>query len=215
MTSEVVVMNRFGVALAADSAVTVDVGQSSRVRDSALKVFMLSKYRPVGVMVYSNAALLGIPVETLIKLFRRRLGQTGYAKLHEYGDAFVRFFNGNDSLFPQSVQDSYFLAALETEYERIAESVERALARGVYSENEEEPGETASQTLHRIIRERLEFWERQKNADYYKVNASNVVGRNSGGVHDKMNRTFLGWPPISNEASSSPWQKSSGDPRGW
>ena len=36
MTSEVVVMNRVGVALAADSAVTLDMGDSTKVRDSAL-----------------------------------------------------------------------------------------------------------------------------------------------------------------------------------
>ena len=51
MTSEVVVMNRAGVALAADSAVTVEAADSLKVRNSAVKLFMLSKFRPVGVMV--------------------------------------------------------------------------------------------------------------------------------------------------------------------
>ena len=78
MTSEVVVMNRVGVALAADSAVTLEMGDSSKVRDSALKLFMLSKYRPVGVMVYNNAQLLGVPLETIIKLFRRELRTRGF-----------------------------------------------------------------------------------------------------------------------------------------
>ena len=85
MTSEVVVMNRAGVALAADSAVTVEMGDSQRVRHSALKLFTLSKYRPVGVMVYNNASLLGVPMETIIKLFRRRLGKKAYRTLREYG----------------------------------------------------------------------------------------------------------------------------------
>ena len=74
MTSEVVVMNRMAVALAADSAVTVEVGDTSKVRDSALKLFTLSKYRPVGVMVYNNSSILGVPLETIIKLFRSELG---------------------------------------------------------------------------------------------------------------------------------------------
>ena len=59
MTSEVVVMNRTGVALAADSAVTIEMGDSSKVRDSALKLFTLSKHRPVGVMVYNQRLALG------------------------------------------------------------------------------------------------------------------------------------------------------------
>ena len=74
MTAEVVVMNRAGVALAADSAVTLEMGSGSKVRNSAVKLFMLSKYRSVGVMVYNNALLLGVPWETIIKLFRRELG---------------------------------------------------------------------------------------------------------------------------------------------
>ena len=69
MTSEVVVMNRMGVALAADSAATIEMGENSKLRNSALKLFMLSKYCPVGVMVYNNADLLGVPLETIIKLF--------------------------------------------------------------------------------------------------------------------------------------------------
>jgi len=81
MTAEVVVMNRGGVALAADSAVSIQVGDSSRVRDSALKLFRLSKYRPVGVMVYENSSLLGVPWETIIKIFREEFEQKEHPKL--------------------------------------------------------------------------------------------------------------------------------------
>ena len=58
MTSEVVVMNRLGIALASDSAATVYVG--GRVKFyHADKLFMLSNHQPVGVMVYNNSSLLG------------------------------------------------------------------------------------------------------------------------------------------------------------
>ena len=200
MTSEVVVMNRLGVALAADSAVTVDIGQSSKVRDSALKVFMLSKYRPVGVMVYNNASLLGVPLETAIKVFRQELGRKGYQKLHEYGDAFVEYLNTNRSLFPQAAQDRYFVAALEVEYERVTELVKKALAGRVYGSEDEEGQETTVETADQIIAERLAFWESQVDADYFKVSGEDVVGRNSGNVLDVIDRKFLGWTAISDEA---------------
>ena len=200
MTSEVVVMNRVGVALAADSAVTVDIGQSSKVRDSALKVFMLSKHRPVGVMVYNNSSLLGVPMETAIKPFREGLARTGYANLHSYGDAFVEFLNTSRSLFPEEVHDRYFVEALEVEYERIADLVEKELAGGVYNPEDEERPETTVDSAHRVIAERLKFWESQDDADYYDVSASNVVGRNSGDVLDVINRTFLGWTVVSDES---------------
>ena len=62
MTVEVAVMNRMAVALAADSAVTVTAGNSVKVHDSAIKLFMLSKHHPVGVMVYNDDSLLGRPL---------------------------------------------------------------------------------------------------------------------------------------------------------
>lgn len=200
MTSEVVVMNRVGVALAADSAVTVDMGQSSKVRDSALKVFMLSKYRPVGVMVYNNASLLGVPLETAIKLFRQKLGRKSYPMLHEYGDALVDHLNKSPSLFPEAVQDTYFVDALEVEYERIAELVEKALAGGVYGSADEESPERVAETVDRVIADRLAFWENKGDVDYYKVCTGDVVGRNSGNVHGVVNRKFLGWTALSDEA---------------
>ena len=52
MTVEIAVMNKMGVALAADSAVTINSGR--KIFHSANKLFMLSKYHPVGVMIYTN-----------------------------------------------------------------------------------------------------------------------------------------------------------------
>ena len=190
MTSEVVVMNRAGVALAADSAVTVEMGDSQKTRHSALKLFTLSKYRPVGVMVYNNASLLGVPMETIIKLFRRRLGKKAYGTLREYGDALVQYLDGNDALFPNVLQDRYFLHAVETEYLRIREEVSREFVeRGVYGD-----GDGQAEAAKDVIARRLEFWRSQQDADYFEVGARDVVGRISGGVNDVVNRVFLGWP---------------------
>ena len=192
MTSEVVVMNRAGVALAADSAVTVETADSLKVRNSALKLFTLSKYRPVGVMVYNNASLLGVPMETIIKLFRRRLGKKGYPTLREYGEALIRFLDGNEELFPKALQDRYFLHAVEAEYLRIQEKIEDKLVeRDVYGDGDED-----AEVAEAVIAERLAFWEERKDADYLTddVRASEVVGGISGGVSKVVHDVFFGWP---------------------
>ena len=196
MTSEVVVMNRAGVALAADSAVTLEMGDSTKVRDSALKLFTLSKYRPVGVMIYNNASLLGVPTETIIKLFRGKQRREGFDTLGEYGEALIRFLDGNTSLFPEAVQNRYFLRALEMEYRRIGEWVEdEFVARGLYGKEEGALGEDRTDAVDGVIEERLKFWLRQEDAEYFKgVCAKDVVERISGGVHEVVNRVFLGWP---------------------
>ena len=188
MTSEVVVMNRAGVALAADSAVTVERGDSQKVRHSALKLFTLSKYRPVGVMVYNNDSLLGVPMQTIIKLFRRRLGKKAYGTLQEYGEALIQYLDANDVLFPNDVQERYFLHAVETEYSRIMEEIRNELVeRSVFGD-----GDGQADVAETVIVRRLEFWRSQQDADYFEVRASDVVDRISGDLNDIVLRVFRG-----------------------
>lgn len=88
MTAEIGVLNTIGVALAADSAVTIG---SSKVFNSADKLFSLSKHHPIGIMIYGNAEFMGVPWETVIKIFRKKLGDTIYGSLQEYCDNFFEF----------------------------------------------------------------------------------------------------------------------------
>ena len=204
MTSEVVVMNRVGVALAADSAVTVEMGDNTKVRESSLKLFALSKYRPVGVMVYNNNSLLGVPLETIIKMFRRKLGRRKFDSLREYGEALIGFLDGNAQLFPRPVQNRYFLLALKREYQRIGESVKKEFVeRGLYSGGKDgELGADYVDAVNDVIAKRLKFWQQQKDAEYFSgVRAQNVVGQISGEVHELVNQAAADWPPGSEAAT--------------
>jgi hypothetical protein len=73
MTAIVGVLNSQGIAIAADSAVTVSGKNGKKVYNRSNKIFTLSKYHPVGIAIYNNADFLGIPLETLIKLYRSKL----------------------------------------------------------------------------------------------------------------------------------------------
>lgn len=107
MTAEVALMNRIGVALAADSAVTIG-RDATKIYGSAEKLFQLSNTAPVGVMIYGNAVYQGLPWETIIKAYRHSLGVRTFATVEEYAQDFRTFLSGNDSLFPakQRVQST-------------------------------------------------------------------------------------------------------------
>ncbi|MCW8884834.1 MAG: hypothetical protein OQK12_06200 [Motiliproteus sp.] len=96
MTTEVSVMNKHAVALAADSAVTISVSSdiAPKIFHSVDKLFMLSKSRPVGIMIYGSASLMRIPWETLIKQFRRQLGDRDESHLEDYAVSFIGFLGG-------------------------------------------------------------------------------------------------------------------------
>lgn len=88
MTAEVAVLNEQAVALATDSAITSGAG---KVYTSGNKLFTLSKRHPVGIMIYNNANFKGIPLETILKVFRQELGTTSFDTLTGYAKHFVEF----------------------------------------------------------------------------------------------------------------------------
>ncbi|MDZ7796172.1 MAG: hypothetical protein U5N56_03610 [Candidatus Marinimicrobia bacterium] len=92
MTTEIAIMNKTAIALAADSAVTVsNADKNLKTYNTANKVFALSKYAPVGIMIYGNADLTGVPWETIIKMFREYLSDQRKNKLEEYCDLFLEY----------------------------------------------------------------------------------------------------------------------------
>ncbi len=99
MTAEIAVMNEEAIALAADSAVT-----GPKIFTSANKIFALSKYHPVGVMDFASAQFLKVPWETIIKQYRRELGERSFSTLDEHADHFLQFFESNERLFPPVAQ---------------------------------------------------------------------------------------------------------------
>lgn len=88
-------LNTIGVALAADSAVTIG---SSKVFNTADKLFSLSKHHPIGIMIYGNASFMGVPWETVIKIYRKKLDKNTFNTLQEYSDSFFGFLK-NDLRF--------------------------------------------------------------------------------------------------------------------
>lgn len=105
MTAEVAVLNRNAVALAADSAVTLRLPEGLKVYYTN-KLFALSKYEPIAVMLYGNADFLEVPWETIIKAYRLQLGKRSCGTVQEYGDDFVGFVTENSGLFPERAQDN-------------------------------------------------------------------------------------------------------------
>jgi hypothetical protein len=91
MTAEVAILNTHGVALATDSAVTVSVGGEKKVYNTANKLFTLSKYHPVGIMIYNSATYMGIDWEIIIKEYRKTLKKDKFDTLFDYANNFIKY----------------------------------------------------------------------------------------------------------------------------
>ena len=109
MTCEVVVANRLGIALAADSAVTFTNGNSEAATyaSGANKIFQLAATAPVAVMVYSSADLNRVPWEVTLKQYRKELGATSFGSLIDYAKDLIDFVNNRaPRLLPPDVREA-------------------------------------------------------------------------------------------------------------
>lgn len=104
MTAEVGVLNSYGVALAADSAVTIG---ANKVYSSADKLFQLDDAGTVGVMIYGSATFLRLPWETIVKTFRSELGPTRLLSLNDYSQRFVQYLESHSELFSEPAQNEF------------------------------------------------------------------------------------------------------------
>ena len=73
MTAEIAIMNQSAVALAADSAVIAETSGGVKIYNTVNKLFALSRLQPVGIIIFGNSQFIGVPWETVIKMFRFRL----------------------------------------------------------------------------------------------------------------------------------------------
>ncbi len=121
MTTEIAIMNKSAIALAADSAVTFSKPDGQlKIYNTVNKLFALSKYEPVGIMIFDSAELMGLPWETIIKIYRADLGSKKFSTLEHYAKDFLGFLSDNTQLFPQDVQLHSFGDLVGSYFTRIA-----------------------------------------------------------------------------------------------
>ena len=161
MTAEIAIMNKQAIALASDSAITMIQEMGEKIKTSANKLFALSKYHPIGIMIYGNADLMGVPWETIIKIYRTTLSKSKFDTLEEYAKNFISFLNCNMFLFPDSVQEEYLLSKVYVYFSYIEEDIEKNVESVIFEKDEITLNEI-KQITSTTIEKHYEEW---KNAE--------------------------------------------------
>ena len=126
MTAEIAIMNHNGIALASDSAVTIQTKNGKKIYNTGNKLFMLSKYEPIGIMIYGRAKFMGVPWEIIIKLFREKvLSYEKFSTLEEYAEKFISFLIDDDMIIPLKKQQESFLLDIESYLRMINTKIEK------------------------------------------------------------------------------------------
>jgi hypothetical protein len=93
MTAEIAILNKTAVALAADSAVTIGSGANAKIYNTVNKIFELSETCPVGIMVFNRLDFMNIPLEVLIKEYRKSRRQTSFKNIIAWRDDFIKYLS--------------------------------------------------------------------------------------------------------------------------
>jgi len=119
MTSEIAVLNQKAVALAADSAVTLVDGGLVAVRNDQRKLFNLVEGRPIGLMFFGIADVMGHPWDQLIEHYQTKVKPQNFAHVADYAASFLGSLDNLEEFFPRARQ--------KDEYRRLLASVFRYL----------------------------------------------------------------------------------------
>lgn len=158
MTAEVAILNREAVAIAADSAATVNDRTGQKIFSSANKIFSLSKHHPIGIMIYGNAFFMGVPWETIIKLFRKRLGDKKFSKVFEYSEEFIKFIKSDNTIFSEDEQEKYVSGSIYGYFFEIRKEIIKQVEDFIDSNNGIEEKKIKS-IVEDILDYDLEKWE--------------------------------------------------------
>jgi hypothetical protein len=145
MTSQLILLNGFGVALATDSAVTL--GQK-RTYDTAEKLIPLPAPHRIAVLHSGSVFLHGMPFSVLVNEWATTLGETPLRTVDLYRQNFLSWLDDNhDWVSHQRLVDDYmrqFNGVLRIIWEQIKENINE-------SESDEIAVKSALDVLHHYV----------------------------------------------------------------
>lgn len=114
MTAVVGILNKRGIAIAADSAVTMTQDRKVKIENSANKMLRMSDVTPISIMIVGSAAFLLTPWDIIARRFRQKRGNIKYPTVQACIDDFFSYMLTEKIFFPEEAQRNFLNAMLGT-----------------------------------------------------------------------------------------------------
>jgi len=172
MTAEVAVINSLGVAIAADSAVTI----GNKTYYTQQKIFNLSNKHSVGIMVYGSSDFMYVDWEIIINEYNKALGDRVLDTLEEYAKYLLVFLR--DFKYVDTDQKLFLSAISGGFFEEIKEGCENEI-----SENHKD------QEINKALQNKILSGEIKKAKTHLENNEDYVGFKDDGFVRE--NRAII------------------------
>jgi len=191
MTSEIAVMNQRAIALAADSAVTLIGGGAVVVRNDQRKLFNLVEGKPVGLMFFGVADVMGHPWEHLIEHYQKKVKPQPFAHVRDYAISFTGMLDNLEEFLPRAKQKDEFRRLLASVF-RYVFHLAQFLSDSADGEKPDDTAilETAIERVWRDYQQR-EDGSQRPDLPCFPVNFGAVVARDyAKEIDDLINYGF-------------------------
>jgi hypothetical protein len=190
MTAEIAVMNKSAVALAADSAVTIQHRGGQKIYNTVNKLFALSQTSPVGIMIYGSAEITGVPWETLIRIYQGHLGSKKFGRLDDYAKHFFSFLDRKNPFFPKSQQDRNFRGSFRGYLRGLREAIEEAVGKEIAQQGKCSASKH-KQLIAKIILSDFKKWQAAKKLNHLpKAHRTGILNRYRATVGNLIREIF-------------------------
>lgn len=186
-------MNRLGIALAADSAVAIGETES-KIYTSADKLFLLAENAPVGIMVYGNAKFLGVPWETIIKIYRRQLKGKTFPTLPEYANSLVEYLQTERVLFTETAQEEFVMSRALQFLLYLREELRTRLEKEL--ESRELTDEDIGRVFAQLVDDELAYTKQFPDLDDLPADFISALSEQYAGVLSTTKERVLGSLPM-------------------
>lgn len=185
-------MNKEAIALAADSAVTLSTGKGSKIFTSANKIFALSRYCPVGIMVYGKAEFMGVPWETIIKVYRDKIDGRILDSSNEYAEDFINFLKNETIFRSETEQEKYITERIYGYLQFIADQIKRKIYKEESTKREKIEEEIIYGIISEIINLEYDKWKRIEVPSSIPKNHPKTIIDKYGPIFREAQNYFFG-----------------------
>ena len=113
MTAVVGILNKRGIAIAADSAVTITRDRKEKIENSANKMLRMSDVCPISIMIVGSAAFHTTPWDIIVRRYRQKRGNTNFQTVQACIDDFISYMTTEKIFFPEEIQRTFLSNMLD------------------------------------------------------------------------------------------------------
>ena len=107
MTAVVGLLNKRGIAIAADSAVTITRDRKVKIENSANKMLRMSDVNPISIMIVGSAAFHYTPWDIIVRRYRQKRGHQLFPTVQACIDDFFSYMLTEKIFFPEDAQKNF------------------------------------------------------------------------------------------------------------